>query len=51
MASKLFSLLNAAFRRRLHNFLLSVAAVALAVVFAAISLGFGALARARDAGH
>ncbi len=44
MASNLFGLLNAAIRRRLHNFLLSAAAVALAVVFAAISLGFGALA-------
>lgn len=44
MASKLFGLLNAAIRRRLHNLLLSAAAVALAAVFAAISLGFGALA-------
>jgi hypothetical protein len=44
MASKLFSLLRAAIRRRLHNVLLSAAALALAAVFAVISLGFGVLA-------
>ena len=44
MARKLFGLLDGAIRRRLSGFLLGAAVVALGAVFAAISLGFGALA-------
>lgn len=44
MAHKLFCLLNGAIRRRLRGFLLGAVVAALGAVFAAISLGFGALA-------
>ena len=44
MASKLFSLLTAAIRQRLRDFLLGASAVALASLFLAISMGFGSLA-------
>jgi hypothetical protein len=44
MASKLFSLLTAAIRQRLRDILLGASAVALASLFLAISMGFGAFA-------
>jgi hypothetical protein len=44
MASKMFSLLSAPIRQRLRDILLGVSAVALASLFLAISMGFGALA-------